>query len=284
MRNAPAITSGPGGQQAATRIAAARPKPVTVNGVLIARDAIAREAQHHPAATPEEALQAATRALVIRELLLQESRRRQIKAVPLQDNAGRRETDDEAAMRVLVETMVTTPEPDEAACRRSYEANRARLRSPDIYEVRHILLAAAPGDAEARASARHAATLLIGQLQTNATQFSALAAAHSSCPSRAQGGSLGQISRGQCVPEFEAALAAMQPGTVGAEPVETRYGFHVVVVDRHIAGQPLPFEIARPQIAAWLTARSEQIGVRSYVADLVRQAQIDGVSFDAAAA
>jgi len=284
MRNAPEITSGPGGQRAVTRIGAARPKPVKVNGVIIARDAIAREAQHHPAATPAEALQAATRALVVRELLLQEARRRQIKATPLHDDAGRRESDDEAAMRVLVETMVTTPEPDEAACRRTYEANRARLRSPDIYEVRHILLAGAPGDAEARATARRDATLLIGQLQRDATQFATLAATHSLCPSRAQGGSLGQISHGQSVPEFEAALATMQPGTVGAEPVETRYGFHVVLVDRHIAGQPLPFEIARPQIAAWLTARSEHIGVRSFIADLVRQAQIDGVAFDAAAA
>ena len=53
------------------------PKPVTVsvNGVVMPRDAIARETQHHPADTPILAWQAAARALVIRELLLQEARR-----------------------------------------------------------------------------------------------------------------------------------------------------------------------------------------------------------------
>ena len=48
---------------------------VQVNGVAIARDLIAREVQHHPSRTPAEAWKAAARALVVRELLLQEARR-----------------------------------------------------------------------------------------------------------------------------------------------------------------------------------------------------------------
>ncbi len=54
---------------------AGKPATVSVNGVAIARDAIAREMQHHPAPKPIAAWQQAARALVIRELLLQEARR-----------------------------------------------------------------------------------------------------------------------------------------------------------------------------------------------------------------
>ncbi len=126
---------------------------VRVNGVAIPRDAISREAQHHSARTPLEAWQDAARALAVRELLLQEAQRLQIIAEPLSQE-GRRETDDEAAIRTLVEREVRTPQADNATCRRYYEQNRGRFRSPDIYEAAHILFAANAADAAAYAQAR----------------------------------------------------------------------------------------------------------------------------------
>ena len=52
--------------------------PVTVNGVPISRKAIAAEVQNFPAANPGAGWKAATQALVIRELLLQEARRLEV--------------------------------------------------------------------------------------------------------------------------------------------------------------------------------------------------------------
>ena len=49
-----------------------KPKTICVNGVVISREVIAREVQNHPAERPILAWQAAARALVVRELLLQE--------------------------------------------------------------------------------------------------------------------------------------------------------------------------------------------------------------------
>lgn len=106
-----------------------RPAPVSVNGVAIPRDAIAREAQHHPAPKPIAAWQAAARALVIRELLLQEAGRLGIAPEPAADAQGRRETDDEAMMRALVEREVKVPVADLESCRRYYDNNRARFRA-----------------------------------------------------------------------------------------------------------------------------------------------------------
>ena len=106
---------------------------VRVNGVAIPRGLIAREAQHHPARAPIDAWKAAAQALVVRELLLQEARRLAIVGKPIADGEGRRETDEEAAIRTLVEQEVRTPQADAATCRRYFEQNRRRFRSPDIY-------------------------------------------------------------------------------------------------------------------------------------------------------
>lgn len=257
-----------------------RAKAVKVNGVTIARDAIARETQNHPATKPVEAWKAAARALVIRELLLQEARRLEVTPDPITDAEGRRETDEEAAIRGLVDAVVKTPEPDDAECRRVYEANTSRFRSANIAEVRHILIAAAPDDVAVRAEARAHAGRLIHEIARQPKLFAELAAIHSKCPSAETGGNLGQISDGQTVPEFERALESAPVGEVAPFPVETRYGLHVVFVDRRIQGAQLPFDIVRPQIASWLTERSRHIGIRAFISDLVRSAKIEGLGFD----
>ena len=144
---------------------AGKPVTVSVNGVAIARDAIAREMQHHPADKPIAAWQQAARALVVRELLLQRANAIGVTPEPVSDEDGRRETDDEAIMRALVEREVAVPEPDEETCRRYYENNKQRFRSPDIYEAAHILFAALPADAEAYAQAQAEAAGVLAALQ-----------------------------------------------------------------------------------------------------------------------
>jgi peptidyl-prolyl cis-trans isomerase C len=106
-----------------------RPVEISVNGVVIPRDMIAREVQHHPASKPVEAWLSAARALVVRELLLQQSRRIGIAASPLRDEHGRRETDEDALIRQLIEREVRMPEPDEETCRRFYEQRKRMFRS-----------------------------------------------------------------------------------------------------------------------------------------------------------
>lgn len=254
-----------------------RAKPIAVNGVTIPRNAISREAQNHPAAKPIDAWMAAARALVVRELLLQEARHLAIEPVANTDEEGRRETDEEALVRQLVERDVKTPEPDDATCLRVYEQNRQRFRSADLFGVRHILIAAAPADAEARAAARRLADTIIADVTADPATFAAHAEAASACPSRTIGGILGQISRGQTVPEFETALAAAPVGTVNPTPVETRYGLHVVFVDQRIDGEDLPFSVVRPRIAEWLVNKAHRTAIHQYIAMLAAKADIKGI-------
>jgi peptidyl-prolyl cis-trans isomerase C len=258
-----------------------KPKTISVNGTVIPREVIAREVQNHPAEKPILAWQAAARALVVRELLLQESKRLGIEAEPLCDPEGRSETSEEAAMRALIEREVVTPEPDEATCLRFYEQNRQRFRSGDLYEAAHILIAASHSDIAARARARMTADTILSTVRAKPALFAEFARSHSDCRTSADdGGRLGQLTRGQTVAEFEAALQRMQPGEFAI--AETRYGFHLVRLDHHAPGQVLPFELARDRIADYLATRVQHRALAQYVSVLAGRAEITGVTLAAA--
>ena len=260
-----------------TAVAGASRVPVTVNGIIVPHDLISRETQNHPAPTPIGAWTAAARALAVRELLLQEARRCGLRPEPLQDAEGRRETEEEAAIRGLIDSEVATPSADEASCRRYYEHNRARFRSADIYEASHILIAARRDQPMAFAAARARALELLSRLTRDPTLFAGLAAAHSDCPSGRSGGNLGQLTAGATTPEFEAALAALQAGEITTAPVETRYGFHIIRLNRRIPGRELPFQLVHARIADYLVDRARHTAIAQFVARLAARAEVNGV-------
>jgi peptidyl-prolyl cis-trans isomerase C len=268
---------------ASDRQSTSRPSTrVRVNGVEISQAAIAREIQNHPADTPGAAREQAARALVVRELLMQEARRQSIEVEDGSSANGRREARDEALVRVLVERGVDVPTPTEEECRRFYDANRRRFRSPDIYEAAHILFAARRDDREGYAAADKAARNAIETLLAEPQAFPQLAAALSACPSGKSGGNLGQVTVGQTVPEFEAALAALDPGTLLAEPVHSPYGAHVIRLDRKIEGSTLPFEAVGKQIADYLADAVFHRAAHQYIAILAGRAEIEGIELTAA--
>ena len=88
---------------------------------------------------------------------------------------------------------------------------------------------------------------------------------------------LGQIGRGDMVPEFEQALFRLGPTGILREVIKTRYGFHLVAVDQRIPGETLPFEVVREQIAELLKASVEERALRQYVSILAGQAELTGV-------
>lgn len=256
-------------------------KEISVNGIVLPHDLIAAEAQNHAASSPAEAFAAAARALAIRELLLQEARRLGLSPEPETDANGRRETDEDALIRAVVAQAIPQDAPDEESCRRYYDNNRGRFRSADLYEAAHILIAATP---ENEAEALEAARALIAALKRDPSGFADAARALSACPSREAGGNLGQIARGQMVPEFEQALFAMTSGAVSDEPVRTRYGFHILRLDRKIEGRDLPFELARERIAGYLSESRERQAIAGYIAHLAGLADLRGVALSGARA
>ena len=251
--------------------------PVKVNGANISRAMISQETQNHPAENPIGAWKKAALALVIREALAQEVRRLGFTAVPISDGEGRTETQDEANIRGLIEHEIVVPEPSEQECARYYERNAARFRAPAVVEAAHILISADRENTEAYQAALLQARVIIKELQRDRALFPDLARIYSACASGKEGGHLGQLTPGDTTPEFEAALAGMSPHSISVEPVETRYGVHVIHLERREEGRVLPFERVREHIAEYLTEAVRRRAQAQYTARLLATCRIEGI-------
>lgn len=252
---------------------------VTVNGTDISAAAIAAEAQNHnaPKDKPGWAWKSGARALVIRELLLQEATARGLKAAPKELEPGKIETDDESVIRVLLEEAVVPDAPADEAIEKVYQANSDMFRAPTLYEPSHILFAADPANEAAGKDALKKAEAALVTLAKQPKAFGALAQEVSDCPSKDNGGQLGQLVSGDTVPEFEAAMDAMEVGQISPAPVPTRFGVHILRLDAKAVGDVLPFEAVKPQISEMLEKADWARAANAFVASLVEKADIKGV-------
>lgn len=213
---------------------------------------------------------------MVKELLLQEAHRQNLVATPETDDKGRRETPDDASIRALLDREISVLTADETTCRRYYANNRRRFRSPDIFEAAHILVSAVPDDPVPYAAAVALAETMIAAVQQEPSAFERLAREHSTCPSDRNGGRLGQITKGQTVPEFETFLFNLEQGQLCPVPVKSRYGAHVMRLDRKIEGRTLPFEAVHKKIAGYLKLASWQKAVAQYIRILAGNSEIGG--------
>ena len=124
----------------------------------------------------------------------------------------------------------------EDALRAEYEARRATLGEEEKVRARHILL-------ETEEEARD----VISDLDQGAV-FADLARDRSTGPSGAQGGDLGWFTRGNMVPAFSDAAFSLSPGEYTTEPVQTDFGWHVILLEDRQEGRIPEFEEARQEL------------------------------------
>jgi peptidyl-prolyl cis-trans isomerase C len=182
------------------------------------------------------------------------------------------------AIEELLAREVATPTPTEEECRRYYDAHRLEFESGDLVHARHILFQVTPSVRipEIRARAEQALNALLAEPE----RFAAVAAEMSNCPSGQHGGNLGQIGRGDTVPEFEKAIFRLGATGLLRELVKTRHGFHIVAVDQRIPGKRLPFDVVKDKIAERLRAMVEEKALRQYISVLAGKAEVRGADLN----
>ena len=217
----------------------------------------------------------ADRVSAVRELL-----RQRACALGLCDEAA---GDDEvdAAIETLCEREVRVPEPTAAECRRWYDAHPDAFTAGELALVRHILFAVT-----ARTPIeplRRKAEETLQELRRDPAGFAERARELSNCPSGAQDGVLGQLTRGDSVPEFEKAIFGQTTTGVLPTLVNTRFGFHIVAVEGRVPGHRVPFEVVHDQVAVRLTQATLARALAQYVRVLAGTAELAGVDLDEAA-
>lgn len=246
---------------------------VKVNGQIISDASIAQEMQYHPADSKEQAYHQASRALVIQEILCQ--RADELFA----EHPEKLALDKENKIESLLDQEVEIPTPSTEELQRYYEANTLKFKTDDLLEVSHILLDVPPDEIAMRHEVKKEAYVLIEKLNKHPKQFSKMAKSYSSCPSKETGGSLGQIGKGQTVLEFEKALQTLPEG-LSPHPIESRYGFHIVRIDRKVEGKQLPFEMVKDRIHQYLYTQVQRRAISQYISLLLAEADIEGIDLD----
>ncbi len=255
---------------------------ITVNGVTISSGEVEQEAVRHTRAP--EPRRAAIEALVVREVLRQEARDKLAEANEVEQQAVNAKTSDaeafieEAMVERLIEREVVKPTLSDEECLAYYQENTQQFRQSDLIEAGHILFEAKPG--EVSAGLREQAEEILQQVLKDPEQFEALARTHSKCTSASVGGSLGQLSPGETVPEFERVIFSLDAGTIAPQLVESRFGLHIVRVARRAEGKVFPFDMVKEQLTAHLMEQKRKRALRNYLKKLVAQADIQGVEFE----
>ncbi|MBE6570090.1 MAG: peptidylprolyl isomerase [Ruminococcaceae bacterium] len=151
------------------------------------------------------------------------------------------------AVQKAVERVSVT----EADAKKYYEENQDKFVSGMKFNADHILV-----------ETKEKAEEILAKINAGEISFADAAAAESTCPSGQNGGSLGDFSAGQMVPEFENACAAMEIGAV-SEPVQTQFGFHLIKLNNKEDGGIMKYEDVKNELMEALKGEKQQAAYQS---------------------
>ena len=135
---------------------------------------------------------------------------------------------------------------------RAFYAEQIKLAPPQEFKARHILV-----------ETQGEALELITELEGGA-DFAELASAKSTGPSASSGGDLGWFPPDRMVPEFSAAVQTLGDGEFTKIPVQTQFGWHVILREESRESPPPPYD----SVAEVLKQQVEQQKLRDYMSGL----------------
>jgi peptidyl-prolyl cis-trans isomerase C len=127
------------------------------------------------------------------------------------------------------------------------------------FKARHILV-----------KSQEEAEKIISELNKGA-DFAELAKKHSTGPSGPQGGDLGWFTADRMVKPFSDAVIALEDGKYTTEPVQTRFGWHVILREESRKQTPPPLEAVKQQLEPMLQRKK----VQQMLEELKKQAKVE---------
>ncbi len=113
--------------------------------------------------------------------------------------------------------------------------------------ARHILIKTKSDDDSEKVKEKREQALNISKIAKGGKDFAELAKKHSQCPTRNKGGDLGTFGKKHMVPPFSDKAFSMEAGEI-SDPVRTRFGWHIIKVEKVNKEFVLPFEDAKDKI------------------------------------
>ena len=156
------------------------------------------------------------------------------------------------AVQKAVERVRVT---DEEA-KKYFEENPDKFAPEMTFNASHILV-----------ETEELAAELAEKIKAGELTFEDAAMQYSSCPSKQNGGSLGDFGHGQMVPEFETACEALEAGELSA-PVQTQFGWHLIKLNSKGLGKEVQYKDVAEQLKEALMGEKQQAAYQSKINQL----------------
>lgn len=160
------------------------------------------------------------------------------------------------------------PEGDyEAMSKEYYELNKSQFDSKPQIDVSHILVS---NENRSLEEALVIANEVALKLAEDPSSFDQLVAEYSEDPSASQNkGHFKGVKQGDMVKPFETVAFALQVGEI-SEPVQTRFGLHIIRLDAHIEAKPMSYEEVKEDIIRAQRARHRDRVRDRYLSELTQ--------------
>ncbi len=189
----------------------------------------------------------------------------------------RNQVAEDTKVRKLYEKVTSeVTAPAEAEVKKYFEEHPEEFEQKASVDAAHILIST-QGITEPAALAQKekiAKELREELVLKKGENFAEMAGLHSECPSKAQGGDLGEFEKGQMVPEFETAAFAQEVGAIG-ECVKTDFGYHIIKVNSRKEAKTLAYDEVKEKLTEDMLQQAKSTKMEGYVKGLRESAKIE---------
>ena len=160
----------------------------------------------------------------------------------------------------------------DAELRERYNREKEQYRLPERAHLREIVIL--KGDSEAKiAEGRQRAAEVAEASRKPATNFANLASTMSESGTREQGGDLGEVAKGDLVPDLDKAVFSAAPGTI-IGPIESKSAWHIMKVEQRLPSEVPAFESIKDRLRSDATEETFQRDYKAYIETLRKDAFI----------
>ena len=255
----PAHASAPVAASADPVLATVNGQPIHLSDVQAAGANLPAQLQQLP---PQQLLPLLVNQLIDRKALLVAAQAEDLQKDPAVA-AAMAAAADEKLENAYIQQKVA-PQISDAAVEAAYKANYAGKPGPSQVEARHILV-------KTQAQAEQIITEL-----NHGANFAKLAEKDSIDPGAANGGELGWFTQDQMVPAFANAAFALKVGQYTKTPVQSQFGWHVILCEGRRTAPPqslaelkgqISQQIADAAIKSTLADARSKVTIQVYNAD-----------------
>lgn len=194
--------------------------------------------------------------LVANKLLLLDAQKNLYEHSPEFKAQLKRVKEDMLVNFAMAKTLEAVKPATDAEVEEYYNKNKEMFTAGETVNASHILV-----DSEEKASE------LLKNINDGKISFEDAARENSSCPSKENGGNLGEFTRGQMVPEFDEAVFSMEKGEVRG-PVKTQFGYHLIKLNEKTESKVYELGEIKDQLVELVNKDKQQNAYKSKINQL----------------